>query len=1241
MLYRGIYTTLLSILALVATAQFTQIGNGGFTNTNFGPLRSDTVANYYSRFAMIYPSVTLGDLRHGDHISALAFSHNSFDTMRGSGLVKIYIKATSQTDFGSGSINWLAQSRNGMILVYSGDPYPLIDSEPSSVFFQFNKVNKYTWDTTGGATHLQVLIEYQQTTKQDGSIDWFCENASSVSGFTSANESKYVFGTSSPGLDSITTFSSIIKPTLSIYYPRYNQDLAVKRMYALGTVPLLMQQPDSLKVLIANYGKTTVFNKKVYLNVSGANSFKDSITIPSIGSLQEKFVYFTTYHPTLLGTDTLSIQAEDDSTLSNNVLIKARAVSYNVYSHVDPFSASSGGIGFSGSTGDFLAKFYVNGSSFINQIKVDFTVPGRGFQLGIWDDNGLGNLPGTVLFMSDTSVTISGTFVMPVLPKIQVSGGYYIGIRQTTNTNVAFSFQYETPIRPHVFYFTAPSGDSLWVPFSPGFNFNFNIQPRLQVANDVAVFDISSPANGDTILYHPSDSMPLRAKVINYGFQNQGNFIVRMQIFNRFSQQVFSQDEIISLNADDTATVSFGKFSLYNLGQFSARVTVLLSTDSIVDNNSKTVIFDLIKNRDVGVNRIFFPANGDVFDLNRDTFQPTIRVDNYGAIAMNNFKVRGELVNAKGQILDSDEFTLSLEANLTVIKTFKFMKLTEPGNIVFRAFTLLSNDSFPSNDTAKVTLVSRKVDDVSVLNIITPKPIKYVLGTKIKPYINFKNEGITLKDSILVTARIIGEDGKTIYQDSAIKSLDLLSISQLIFKEMVLDSIGEFRFVAKAYIADDQWHINDTMSVAFSVVTGNDLVLVQLDYPQGIIPVNSASMPPLLLVKNNGFNAISEATVSLNISNNLNAIIYSDTLTVSLDTSEAKVISFKNLDFNNLGDYYVTAVNNWPLEQAPSRYDTIFTTYVTRYTKDLGISAHITPSQNDTLELYESVKPSIQVTNFGLDTIFNASIALTIQNTDGAAVYKDTLMLDRLNPKTAVTLVSNIWFTASWFGDYTFISSLVAADDNIINDVNTTNYLVIRRNDAEVTTIDFPGNGQEFTKGTVLKPQVKITNLGINDLDDILVYCQAFENSVLTYSSSRVLNLKAGQFDQVVFDSTLTSNQNGIVDLAFSVSHASDQLLINDSAFSYVTFKSGAGVQEFNENITKVYPNPFHNRITIESKDYITSIKLLDVLGREVQSTNVNASKIDVPLLLSEGVYILEVVHNQYIEQITIIGTSF
>ena len=199
---------LLFFSTVISFGQYTKIGSGGFASGNFGPLRTDTSAAYYSRFAFIYPEATLTNLKHGDSISAISFFHRSFDSMRGNCNMKIFLKSTNQSDFGANSLNWSAESRNSTIKVFDGNPKNLISNSPQEVFFKLDK--PYGWDTAGGKRHLEVLVEYSQKMNQVGTMNWFVESSFYVPGFISANESKYLYGSSTNGMDSMTTFSSSV-----------------------------------------------------------------------------------------------------------------------------------------------------------------------------------------------------------------------------------------------------------------------------------------------------------------------------------------------------------------------------------------------------------------------------------------------------------------------------------------------------------------------------------------------------------------------------------------------------------------------------------------------------------------------------------------------------------------------------------------------------------------------------------------------------------------------------------------------------------------------------------------------------------------------------------------------------------------------------------------------------------------------------------------------------------------------
>ncbi len=1226
-----------------ATAQYVQIGDGGFANGNFGPVTTDTLPAFYSRFAHIYPAASLGDLADGDSLTALVFKHRAFDSLQGSCNVKIYLKSTSQADFGATALNWLAETRNDMTLVFQGDIKDIVGDKPGDAVFIFNQIDKFAWDTTGMAINMEMLIEYTQSTNQLERMNWYVENSFTIPSFFSANESKYIFGSSTSGLDSITISSSVIKPTLRIYISENSDDLELEKLYALGTVPALMNRADSVKALFTNVGSDTVFNRKVYLEVSGVNSFTDSTVISSIAPYQKAFVYFTNYQPTNLGTESIKVTLGADSVLTNNELTKDRTVSYNVFSHSDPFTGSSGGVGFNGSTGDFVAKFYVNGIKYLNQIKVDFNLGGRSFQLAMWDDNGTNGLPGTELFVSDTAISVGGTFIMPVLPRVQVSGGFYIGIRQTSGNNVAFSFQEESPIRPSTFYFASPAQDTNWVAFSPGFDFNFNVQPRLQVANDLAVLNIISPFADQSIQYNANDSIDIAASIINFGYQNQASFLVNMDIKNKFNQVVASYSKVVSLLSDDTLLVNFGKFSKFNLGQFTAEASVDLNTDSVKDNNTKSVEFFLIKDHDVAVDRIFSPQENDTFDLNREGFAPTVRVINYGEITQNNFKVVGELLNSFGNVINYQETFISLAKNLSTIHSFDTIFLTQEGCFTYRTYTLLARDSFPINDTARVRICSRKIDDIMMLSISKPKDdFKYIKGVTVEPFITYRNDGRRNQDSTYFYVSVTGEAGEIIYRDTALHATRVFTIGQAIFKDLVLDSLGNYSFEAIAYIADDQIRANDTMRTQYSVVTGNDIKLISILEPSNTKILGTAATSPQLIVRNNGANALVSAPISIFIEDNTGAVVYTDSLSLNLGNYTADTVDFKLLSYDVLGDYYIQVVNDWTSEDEPSENDTLNTTYIVRYSKDISLIKHLAPVANDTVEIDEAVSPSVQLVNLGVDTIQEVEVLVEIENASSTVVFRDTLKMVTLPPNAGVILVSDLVFTTQTKGVYSMTSTVISADNNATNNILTTNFIVLLRKDAAIVSSNLPNENQKLYYKTMYKPEVKAKNNGSEEITNIDVSCIVIlQSGEVIFNQSRRVTIPANGELVVSFDSTLTHDKLDSALARFSIQSPQDQINGNNDLFVDFQFIVGLGVSDFSSLQAEVYPNPFTTQLRIKAIQPVTAIRFIDLAGKVVYTQEVaKMMELDISPLLASGQYILEIFYTKGSDRFSIIKSD-
>jgi hypothetical protein len=1222
-----IFTLAFVILSFNAVAQYTQVGEGAFTSSIYGITTTDTASPRYARYAYIYNAQSIAGLEHNDTITALAFKHQSFDSLRGLCNLRIFIKSTDSSDFGQGSLNWLAETRNGMTLVYDANPKDAIGNTPGFAVFEFTEVSGFEFDTTGGATNLEVLIEYTQQATQTAAIPWYVESAFSMPTFNNSNETKYRRGNSSLGLDSITNGTSILKPTLRIYHPRYEKELRASRIYSLGTYPLLMNKPDSIKVVVENVGKKAVTNQKVYLEVSGANTYEDSVVISSIQPYTEQFVYFSRYQPTNNGTEALNVKIDTDGDTTNNRITKNRLVNYNVYSHADPFRPNDGGIGFNGATGDFVAKFYVDGTSFINQIKVDFNLAGRDFQLGVWDVDSATGLPGNLLFISDSLITVSGTYILPVLPRIRVEDAYYVGIRQTGTTNVAFSFQWERPIRPNSFYFAAPAGDSSWTPFSPGFDFNFNIQPRLQVANDLAVLDMLSPQPNDSILYDENDSLEIEAAFINYGFLDQRFFNVNYEIRNRFNQQVYSSTQTISLDAGDTALVSFDKFSRFNIGSFTATASVQLNIDSVSDNNTQTIEFFLIKENDVAVDQIFEPGNNDSFELGEEGFWPTARAINYGVNSQVNVPVTLELLDNEGNVVSTQTNFVDLEPEESEIVTFDSIFLHRDGRHELRVFTDLAADSFRINDTSKVTIFAKKTYDLKIQRIIRPTENQlFALDDAFRPFVNFRNDGLKDDDSTYFYAMIVNQMGDTVYTDTVIRATNFFSSGQVLFKEYDSNEVGDFTFYTRTFIEEDQVRENDTMSSRFKVVTSKDLQLLEIVIPESAIVASNDTLYPEVRIRNNGLSEAVNAPVSMVITD-LNAnVIWSDTLAVNLTSFTTGLFtSEKPLVFSKLDDYFVDVHNNWSEEYEYTADDTLSIKVVVRFEKDLGIVAHQRPFDGDTLELEELVVPRFQAINIGLDTLDNVAVEITFKDQQGATQLIDTVQLGFLGPQMVYNFIGNESWNAQE-GLFTYTTKVLSSDDNEENNGLETSFEVVVRKDLAVNAILFPTMDTSLLTGRMHQPVVRLSNQGIEAVEDAIVRLEVSVEGNTIYQNEQTVSLNSGQDTSLTFDSTLRYTEAASAKATLRIAHPDDQRIGNDTSSVRFTFTEPVSAAGLEIAGLTIMPNPANEWLYLTAEQQLEKAEIIDMRGVVVQTVPLNTSSASIHLAkLAAGAYQLKV----------------
>lgn len=152
----------------------------------YGPMYSVATANATSRITSIYPSSQLTGIA-SQTLTSIYFHTGAGNAagMLGTPNLKIYLKEVSNSDWGSGALDW-ATASTGATLVFDGNPAPLVGTGGG-----WKQIPLTTSFPYSGTQNLAVFLEYKNTTASNA-ITWSYEYTSPcVSGLTTGLETKY------------------------------------------------------------------------------------------------------------------------------------------------------------------------------------------------------------------------------------------------------------------------------------------------------------------------------------------------------------------------------------------------------------------------------------------------------------------------------------------------------------------------------------------------------------------------------------------------------------------------------------------------------------------------------------------------------------------------------------------------------------------------------------------------------------------------------------------------------------------------------------------------------------------------------------------------------------------------------------------------------------------------------------------------------------------------------------------
>ena len=182
-------TLLFALLMLFISASYGQISTvPGCTITlgtnTYGPMFSVSGANATSRVAVLYPSSQLTSFA-GQTLTSLYFKRlEATGSISPGGNFKIYLKETTNTDFGAAPITW-ATEITGATLVYDSDP-----SAPAGANAGWKGFPFLTNFIYSGTQNLAVYLEYLNPAASSG-ITWIYDYTLPCVNTANSNTTKY------------------------------------------------------------------------------------------------------------------------------------------------------------------------------------------------------------------------------------------------------------------------------------------------------------------------------------------------------------------------------------------------------------------------------------------------------------------------------------------------------------------------------------------------------------------------------------------------------------------------------------------------------------------------------------------------------------------------------------------------------------------------------------------------------------------------------------------------------------------------------------------------------------------------------------------------------------------------------------------------------------------------------------------------------------------------------------------
>ena len=262
--------------------------NGGagtyYSSSNiYGPFTTNTTISW-NRHAYIYPKTLLNGIYSNSTIDSFYFprvtSGAGYGMLSGTVNCKIYLKNTTNSNFGSGPLDWAAETAI-TTKVYDGDPSSIISNAGGFKPFVLDASPLASFIYNGD--NIEMLVEYTQSSPATDEVVWGFDLSLDIPDYV-ANSTKYISGTS--GLPTnLLSNSTQSHPAFAVFFTSNNPVDANVISIIDPSYTSCFTSPVTFSVALKNSGNSAIAAGAavVTLKISGANSFV--ATQNNIGSI--------------------------------------------------------------------------------------------------------------------------------------------------------------------------------------------------------------------------------------------------------------------------------------------------------------------------------------------------------------------------------------------------------------------------------------------------------------------------------------------------------------------------------------------------------------------------------------------------------------------------------------------------------------------------------------------------------------------------------------------------------------------------------------------------------------------------------------------------------------------------------------------------------------------------------------------------------------------------------------------